>query len=77
MVLARRNTALAQASQAVAYMTEEDALAIEVLLCSPPMTAGRLAPSESTSLRPRRDSGSWSRWRHNLRRLAAHLNRDP
>ena len=60
MVLARRNTTLVQASQAVAYATEEDALAIVALLCPHLMTlsAGRLAPSELTSLCPRRDSGS-------------------
>ncbi len=53
MVLARRNTALAQASQAVAYMTEEDALANVGMFCphSTTLTAGRLAFSESTSPR--------------------------
>jgi hypothetical protein len=57
MVLTWRNTAI----PVVAYITEEDALAIVVLLCRHPttLTAGRLAPSESTSLRPRRDSGSF------------------
>lgn len=38
VVLARRNTALAQGAKPMPYMTEEGALAIEVLLCLHPTT---------------------------------------
>ena len=56
IVLAWRNTAI----PVVAYITEEDALAIVVLLCPRPttLTAGRLTLSKCASLCPRRNAGS-------------------